>query len=158
VSKNIKIRLNYTDLKGEDAVKDLLIRKVFNWAYTSYQEMSQVIIDTNELAEDLHKVDKQLDLVINGLKDGWFEARKELLIERRILIKAVRDIGKGDFFKKRFKLVSGILKDNNIHDEFLHTFDFWDKQVEPSEMINVIARSINKDALGEGEKKPTGKQ
>ena len=53
--------------------------------------------------------------------------------------KIIIDAGDAEIDKRRFELVSILLKKNGYNQEFLHDFDFWDWNVEPGSMLDFMS-------------------
>ena len=147
MSRTIEIELEYTDSEGKDCIKKLKISKVFNWVMEAYDEINVIMAETTENFKEIQVIDKKIDGVLSLMKDDWYEARAELLKEKKELTKKIRGVSKNGFFKKRFTLASGILKDNNINDDFLHSEKFWDRQVEPNQLVTFLQEAAFKDVM-----------
>lgn len=158
MSKTKEICLKYTDSKGKECSSTLKIKKIYNWAQEEYDRINEIIEDVKELAMDIAELEKEIDIVIHRLEDDWFEKRKELRRQRKNLMKEMRQIKKSALLQERFKLISGILKDNQINREEFHTFDFWNSQVEPLEITAFLHTAVYKDLINnqEGSKNQTG--
>lgn len=149
MSKSIEIEIEYTDKKGEDQVAVVTIRKIFNWVLREYDQMNMVISNVSKKMAEMNTIENQIDIVLHsmGTDEDWFKKREKLLKEKSILESSIREIAKTDFFKKRFELASGILKDNKVDNSMLYDFEFWDRQVEPNVIIDFINRAVLKDTL-----------
>jgi len=149
MSKSIEIEIEYTDKDGNDAVEVVTIKKVFNWVMREFDDMNKVMASVTEKMKELASIESQIDVIVHSLNtnDNWLSEREKLQKEKATIVHSIKAVEKTDFFKKRFELATGILKDNKVESKQLYDFGFWDKQVEPSVIINFLTQAVFKDAI-----------
>ena len=134
--------------KGEVKETPLTVKFVSN----------KVSRDFGELMKRVGKVkddwDENQELISNNAKlrierpEDW-KAKIEKNDERlKEIAKSILNVSKSDFFQERFEIMKRILEDNGIKDETLLSFDFWDENVDPTDMMDIMASIIYKDLVG----------
>ena len=87
---------------------------------------------------------KMTALAINkseGYKEEIEKLQKQYDSDQEIILTA-NDL---DIEKRRFEIVSILLKKNGYNQEFLHNFEFWEWQVEPGIILDFMSQVAFKD-------------
>jgi hypothetical protein len=147
MSKKVKIELEYFE-KGESKKIDIIISRIFNWALKEHgeiiEEATQVQIKYKNLQDKLDELSYESGNFEGSGKD-LFAFRDKMQAEIKELTDGLNKYKDSDFFKRRFDLIVGILDDNGIDDERLKSFDFWDRQVDPEQLMIFLNKACYKD-------------
>lgn len=81
------------------------------------------------------------------------ERVKTLREEAKKIEAKIASFGDSDFFKERVSLIHKILDANGIIDSESMTFEFWDEQVSPGDVVKFLEDAITKDYVEK--KKPS---
>lgn len=98
---------------------------------TAWDEMSDLSTKMSAL-----KVEK-----VKGYKEKIEELQKQYDSDQEVIMCA-NDL---DIEKKRFEIVSILLKKNGYNQEYLHDFSFWEWQVEPGIILDFMSQVAFKD-------------
>jgi len=158
MSKKISIKLDYVDEKGKAKTTSFRIGKIYNWAIREFQEIQDQAIEVQKKFESIKKYEASKSDIIKSGADDWHDQLKDVNKITDELADDIKAVGAGDFFKKRVALISGILKDNGYTDPIYKDFDFWDRRVEPDQIINFLTFAVYKDLDVGGSGTKTGKK
>jgi hypothetical protein len=160
--KTITYNIKYNE-KGNINEIPVTIKFVSNYVMREYSEIMAEIGNVRKDWDTLTLITAKRELLKNADGDNSEELEK-IDSEIKKIEDNVRGYKDNDFFKKRFDLIQVILEDNGIENEMLLSSKFWDRKIEPQEIINFLNAAIAKDTdPGDNEsngqkKKPKEKQ
>lgn len=147
ITYNLEYREN-----GEVKTAPIKIDWVSNYCTREFQEIITMATDVKKAAERLGVIMKDKGMCLldgKNKKDGWKEDMRKLDAEEKELTAKIEGYNDNDYFKKRFNLLVTILKDNKCPYDFMFDFDFWDRQVDPTLMMEFLAKAVYKDIQGD---------
>lgn len=127
--------------KGKKKYYPVRIEYVMNYVYKENGKMFEVRKKTQEYADRIGKIQEE------G-RTATAERLEELNDE---LLKITNYLeGQTNFFERQFNLINSVLIDNGIENEVVNTLEFWEKKVEPGEIIAFLNAIIEKDTVSKG--------
>jgi len=140
MSEEIQVTLEY---RGNKTLT-VGINFICNFVIRGYSKLMEKINSVQTLYQEIQAIQSE---IAKGESTIESSAKNLKIVEDNT--KTIKDLTKQDFFQRRFELITIILEDNNVSKEefgFMYEFDFWDRQVEPPEIINFITKCVYKDA------------
>jgi len=146
MSKEITFNLPYRE-EGEKKSIDIKIDFVSNYCIKQFNMIVQSAMDVKNKWDNIVILSESIaELQIlkpNNSKDQIILKLKEIdKINSEIMAYETND-----YLKNRYELVKQILKDNGCKNEMLMSYDFWDRQVDPEDLIKFIKDVVNKDTI-----------
>ena len=154
MSKELTYNLKYRE-KGEEKKKHIVIKWVSNYCTREFREMLQSIDEVRKAKDNLEILMSERGTCLNDGKNGaadWKDRMKKLDAEVEENTQKILSYNDNDFFERRFNLLKQIVEDNGIKDDDLLSFEFWDRNVEPSDMMEFLAAAVYKDISGDKKK------
>jgi len=78
-------------------------------------------------------------------EDGYKERIDALNVEKEALTDEVLKHNNSGLPERNINLVIELLQDNGVKDETILTPKFWDRSVEPSAIIEILSKAMDKD-------------
>ena len=151
--KTVNYELTYFK-KGEELKKIVPIKFVSNRIYDWYSDIMDrtnklqgLVAQRKKLIEDLAMVIVDKDVSILKRR----EKSKPIKAELKEVEKQISECDSKDFVTARHKIIERLLNDNGIDDPELLSLDFWNDNIEPSELWGFLVAAVTKDT--EGKKK-----
>ena len=143
--KEIKHTICYRDA-GEDKSIVLTIDFISNRVMKDYSKLTTIAEqakNANDRMSDLNTLITQVELK----QEKDFEIKRDEYIEELDdCIKVIMEFENNGYFEKRFDLLKRILIDNKQGgNELLLSPEFWDENVDPTELINFLSVAVYKD-------------
>ena len=156
MQKSIDYTIPYREA-GEAKLFRVKISFVSNWVIKQYDEMQRRIIDVDQNYKEIQRLGERI-VDLKKQKSEGYKAEVEEMKERiDDLVEQIKAFSNGDFFQKRFELVKQILEDNGVRDQKYLSFDFWDRQVDASILMDMLMAVVYKDVAQGGKKKSRGR-
>jgi hypothetical protein len=143
--KEVKCTVPYFD-KGVLKEKEFGISFVSNYATREYHKILKDTLSVKQIWDEIGKINDEFSIILREKKDGWKDELsriQETLKRKEDEIKKYND---ESFFQRRFDLIKIILTDNGHKEEKYLSEEFWDRMVEPTDIINFLSAVANKDA------------
>lgn len=147
------LTINYFD-KGKEKTKSFTINFVSNKILRDY---NSIMLDSSNVKNSWNRIQDILTdsafLKVNK-SNGWQDKIKKNDEEYKNLVSDVYEVGKSDFFKRRFEIITTLLKDNgHENDTEAMCYEFWDEKVPPDQIVRSLTKVIYKDLLVGSKKK-----
>lgn len=144
MTKKIEYLLEYRE-DGERKVYQLEIDFVSNYCIREFNHIMQVVYDVQNKWDKIGDLRTEIAALRTDRPDGYVE--KSALLENEInsLANQITANDTEGILKKRFELVKQILSDNGYKEPFFYQYDFWDKCVDPAQIIEFISLCAWKD-------------
>ena len=132
---------------GEEKVKTFNIHRVPNGILRRIIEIRKIaatVLDNwNKINDNMSKI----AAMAKEKPDGYKKELKKIELENKELSNEITQYNTegDDFFRKRYEIMKDILTVNGEKNEKYLSFDFWDNQVDASEMMLLIYEIANKD-------------
>lgn len=151
--KEIVYELTYFK-KGQELKKRIPIKFISNRIYDLYADVAQNANDILILTERRKKAIEKLAYLMIRKDKAILQRRsdaKPIKDELKEIEQKIKTNNGVDFLEQRFNLIKRILEDNGVEDTELLSIDFWNDNVEPTEVWGFLTAAITKDT--EGKKK-----
>lgn len=146
MKKSVKLEIPYYDRDTKkERVKEVTIKRIFNWASEKHQEMTDEALKAQEKYNNIKELIKKTNDLFEKMPDNWKEIIKDLEEEIKKQTEEIKEYKRSGFFKERFNLIKGILEDNEVTDPDLLNYDFWHRKVEPDVLVTFLAKAVYKD-------------
>ena len=134
-----EITINFRNDNGVDDYKLVVIDFIPNSVRRDFLDINETI---TQVQLDSIKI-QELQIELSQSEDN--KEQKRIIKDINELANKIKNVGKSDFFKKRFKLIEKILIKNRVEDSDLLDFEWWDECVEPSEIVDFLNKAVSKD-------------
>ena len=142
--KEIIYKLPYRE-KGKKKEIEIKIDFVSNWVVREFNHIMQVVFETQKAWNSTILKSSEIKYLQEEKPDGYYERIENLYGEIKELTDQIQEIGKTDILQRRFEVIQVILEDNNVKEQKLFSFDFWDKCVDPEYMLDFLDKIAWKD-------------
>lgn len=150
MSKEITYKLKYRE-KGEEKETPIKINFVSNYCNREFSSIIEEITSISNAWKRINIIMEEKGALVYRrtakkiTKDEFKTKIKAFDKEEKKLKEQIEEYSDNDFFKRRFNLIAQILEDNSVDDEMLTDFDFWDRKVDPSEIMAFLSGCVYKD-------------
>jgi hypothetical protein len=144
MSEVLKATIEYRE-KGEKKETIFNIDFVSNWCIREYSDIMALSASVKMKWDRISDLRTEMMAISIEKPEGFREKSKEKKAELETLNKDIISFSENDFLKRRYELIETLLRDNGITDEKFFSFDFWDRCVEPSQVIKFITDCVYKD-------------
>jgi len=150
MSKKVTLNIKYRE-KGQDKEAGVGIDFISNYVSNEYTEITNEITGVKKAWDRMNVILQDRGDLLFRLKekqiekDDFKDQDGKLLKESDVLEKTIKEYKDDVFFKRRVELIKQILEDNNCKIEMLYDFKFWDRKVEPAELMLFLTSAIYKD-------------
>ena len=142
MKKKIKVTLPYVKDDGTDAEYKFEIKFISQRMIHNYTELNRTIKKVETSSMNLAIAKNKLETDSSLPKEKQIELMKIINTESDEIIKLTGM----DYFNKRFDLIKDLLTRNGYKEtEPFMSFDFWDLNVEPSEINEFLKTCMFKD-------------
>jgi len=138
--KKVEVTLNYNN-KGTMEEKIIPITFVCNDVIERFQSITDQTKVIQETWDEVKEIQSRISE--EGRTPDMIKEDAKLLKENE---NKILKFNTKNFFKERFELLQIVLEDNGCEDELLLEYDFWNRKVEPGEIINFLTKCVYKDA------------
>lgn len=142
--KEIIYKLPYRE-KGKQKEIEIKIDFVSNWVVREFNHIIQVVFETQKAWNSTILKSSEIKHLQEEKPEGYYERIEKLYGEIKELTDQIQEIGKTDILQRRFEVIQVILEDNNVKEQKLFSFDFWDKCVAPEYMLDFLDKIAWKD-------------
>lgn len=141
----LKLDLPYID-QGERKIFPLEIGFVSQWVI---REINKILGETWGVQNRFNRMsDIESEIsALNVERPGDFRQKiKDLEEELTEVVLGIENSGGEEILHKRFEVLKVLLTDNGYKDETMFfDFDFWDRQVDPADIVRLLTESAWKD-------------
>jgi hypothetical protein len=144
MSKEIIYKLKYRD-GGERKFIDIKIDFVSNYVIREYNNLISSTTDVKIKWDKVMDITNEIEKLRTDKPEGY-KVKVESL--RKDVVSISDEIMKHQpegLLDKRFDIIKVILDDNGIKDESLLSFEFWDRKVEPQDIMEFLTFAVYKD-------------
>lgn len=145
----LKIDLVYRE-KGEKKSRQVLIEFVSNYMRRQITEYFQLAYQVKYNWDRINDIISEVSGLRTAKPEGYKDAIDKLNVEKTELTEEILKHNNSGLVDRNVNLLIELLKDNGVKDEKLFDPAFWDKCVEPGQVIEILAKALNKDT---GDKK-----
>mgnify|MGYP003413936584 CR=1 FL=1 len=131
--------------KGEKKSRQIKIDFVSNYMRREITEYFQAAFEVKSNWNKLNDTASDIAALRIEKKDGYKIEVAALEAEQERITEDILKHNNSGLVDKNVNLLIELLQDNGIKDEKMVDPKFWDKCVEPSQIIEILARALNKD-------------
>jgi hypothetical protein len=159
--KTLKYELEYNDC-GDFKILPVKITFISNWVSKEYGDIVKEINGVKVKYDRFNAIISDQGTAIyersvDKLTQEQLQAKMDKLdVEQKEIQEYLEKYNDNVFFQRRVDLIKQIVNDNGNKEPMLQEFDFWNKQVEPVEMMKFLTEAVYKD-LDEKDTKGYGK-
>jgi hypothetical protein len=149
--KVVDYKLEYNE-KGKDKCVTLKIKRIPQSVLLDYVEFAKIVAEVHDFSKTLSMLVDEIGTLIAQKKSDNKEKVKSLISEKERIEEHIRGIDSEKFFTDRFALIKKLLEKNGISDEKFLTREFWEEDVDVSDLNNFLETVIYKDFGGSKKK------
>ncbi len=142
--KAIDYALEYRE-NGERRIYHLSIDFVSNYIIREFNKIMQVAYDVQNKWDRISDITTEISSLKMEKPEGYLDKLIRLDSDMSAMTAGILSHDTEGVVNKRFEILQQLLNDNGYKEPFLHDFDFWDKQVDPSQMIELLSLCAWKD-------------
>ena len=152
MQKSIDYTIPYREA-GEAKLFRVKVSFISNWVIKRYDEMQSRILEVDANWKEIQRLGEQIVDLKRNKAEGYKDEVDELKERIEKLSDDIKAFSNGDFFQTRYELVKQILQDNGIRDAKYLSYEFWDRQVDASVLMDMLLSVVYKDVNQSAKKK-----
>jgi len=142
--KKIDYILLYRE-EGEQKALPLEIDFVSNWCIREFNKIMKVAFDVQNKWDKISDITSEMAALKFDKPDGYLDKMIRLESDMSEMTAGILSHDSEMVIQKRFELIKQLLSDNGYKEPFLYDFDFWDRCVDPNNIIEFLTKCIWKD-------------
>ena len=142
--REIEYDLDYFE-DGIIKTETLKINFVSNRCRREYNEIISGAYEVQNLFDNINYKTANISALKKEKPKDYKKNISDIEKEILIFVSKIEKYGETQILQKRYEIVKKILEQNNITDEKFFNFEFWDENVDPSDIINFLDKCIFKD-------------
>lgn len=145
MAEKIVYDLKFRDDDGEERTKQITIDFFSNGMRRDYWDLFGEMMAVKSEWDAMSDLNSQIGELMTLKPEGWKDSISEKRAQIKKLEMKIIDSNCDGHTEKRFELLQKMLRKNRVTDPQLLDREFWDENVDPSAIIELLALAEGKD-------------